>query len=138
MKEGNTTMRRGRRVILWFMLLMMISLFGGCGSAPEDETPITSKWELVEWTIGGKTTVIKDDPIANLTTDMLPAFSSSDGSSCVFSNNGNTHKGTLEYEGNGKYKATFSNLKPVNLVITGKRLCLSNDQRSYEIVFETK
>ena len=120
-------MRLGKRVILGCVMLVRISLLCGCGGAAEgEETPITSKWELVQWTIDGKTTVIKDDPIAKLATDKHPAFSSSDGSSCIFSNNGKTHKGTLEYEGDGRYTARFPNLKPVKLVVTGNRLSLSN------------
>ena len=131
-------MRLGRRLLLGCMLLAMLSLMCGCGSSPDGGVPINSKWELVQWTVNGKTTVVKDNPIAKLTADKQPAFSSSDGSSCVFSNNGKSHKGTLEYKGEGKYRVTFSKGNPVNLVITGNQLSLSNDAKTFEIIFETE
>jgi len=133
-------MKFGKRVAVVCMVLAMHCVLWGCGNSTDADgrALITSKWVLVEWTVNGKTTVIKDDPIAALTVDKQPAFSSSDGSSCVFSNNGKSHKGTLEYQGDGKYRVSFTDVKPVNLVITGNRLNLSNDAKTFEIVFETE
>ena len=124
--------------VLLSSLLIMLFVLSGCGTKVDSDGnfSIDSKWTLVEFTVKGKTTNVKDDPMAKLAEDAQPKFECSDGKNCTFSLNHKTHNGVVTNE-DDVYRITFDDTyKPFLASIDGNRLTLTNESKTVEIIYE--
>ena len=139
--------RNNKKYLLITVLLVCLAMIvmTGCGSSAvqyddNGNASITSKWHLVQFTVNGETTVVADQPwwIKVMFRDKNPAFSSSDGISCVFSNNGKPRNGRMSFS-DGVYHIAFSDTKVgMEATITGSKMVLVNDKGTLELIFEAR
>jgi len=137
---------RKKLLVLLSAAVLSLAVFG-CAAAdndnaaspsPDENTQaadIASDWELVEFTVNGETTTADElDDVA----DIAPAFTCTDGTSCVISNNGSDHPGTLTLVEDGQYTISFDDTEhDMTAQITGDTLTLTNDTGTVEMVFRS-
>jgi len=113
-------------------VLAISSLLAGCGNSTKKI--FAKDWELVEFTVKGTTTKAAD--LDAETKKLAPTFRSEDGKSCVFSNNGKDHAGTIK-EDNGQYVISFGDTSvTMTAVVNGDRLTLTNSKGTLTLIFQ--
>lgn len=125
-----------KKVCLLCSILCVMCLLVGCDSSGSSgNASITDNWQLVEWTVNGKTEKFKDIPPDSLS----PQFSCTDGTNFTFSLKGKGHSGTLT-ESEGVYTLTYNDtFKKMEARISGNRMTITMaDSDVMELIFETK
>lgn len=95
-----------KHIVLCLVMILTMLVFTGCGSKEEKgDKRFTYDWKIYSIESNGKTTYIEAHTIYG------PKFSSSDGVTCVFSNNGKDHNGTLTKLDEDLYSLEFEDSK---------------------------
>ncbi len=122
--------------VLSSFLIVAAGMFG-CGNKASEEVTITSKWELVEFSVNGKVTNTSGESfLFKLMTDSSnPKFVCNDGVNCVFSLGKKKHRGKIT-EQDGIYIIDFDDsYKNMTARIDGDNLILTNESETLEITF---
>lgn len=131
-KESKIMEARWKRAAIGGIVLTICFIIAM--SASRTYEPITSNWELVEYTVNGKTTKVIDEAEDNPNS---PSFVCKGNNSCVVSVNGKDHEGYMTESAKGKYKITFDDTdQGMTATIKGHKLTLENDKKTVEIIFE--
>lgn len=125
-------------VITVFMMCMLCA----CGSKTDENgnALITSDWKLVEYTVNGTRTVMAETEwyVKLFTANMEPAFSTKDGNTCSFSVGGNSHNGTITFDGT-EYTIDYDDSqKDMLATIDGDELRIYTADGKLEFIFEAK
>lgn len=136
----NSKTRKILCVLLIAALLAVIA--AGCGKTVNlgNNAPITSKWEIKEFTVNGTTTKMEDTPtwLKIISASRNPKFSCKDGTNCTLSVNKKTRTGTVTME-DGHYVITFKNATTKFYgTISGNTLFLHDEGGKVLLVFEAK
>lgn len=121
-----------KSIVLCIIMMFMLFVFAGCGSTKEaGDIRFTYDWKLYSITDEKGTIVYSDYDI------FAPKFSSSNGITCTFTNNGKSHNGTLEKKDDNNYTIRFDDTDvPMDAEITDDTLTLTIKDGAMVLVFK--
>ena len=121
------------------IILFAVCILYGCGpknDKDKDKSRLAAEWELVSFTVNGKTDYPENFSDEN--RKLLPQFKCSDGFNCIFVLNEKEHKGTISEE-NGKYVISYDDTdQTMSAVLSGDTLTITNNKGTLDIVFKKK
>ncbi len=121
------------------IILFAVCILYGCGPKNNneiDKSVLGAEWELVSFTVNGKT-----DYPENFSDDnrkLLPQFICKDGVNCIFVLNEKEHKGKI-LEVDGKYVISYDDTdQTMTATLSGDILKITNNRGTLDIMFKKK
>ncbi len=121
------------------IILFAVCILYGCGPKNNkeiDKSVLGADWELVSFTVNGKT-----DYPENFSDDnrkLLPQFKCKDGINCIFVLNEKEHKGEIS-EVDGKYVISYDDTdQTMTATLSGDILKITNNRGTFDIMFKKK
>ena len=130
-------MKKYIRHIIIILFAVCILYGGGPKNNKEiDKSVLGAEWELVSFTVNGKT-----DYPENFSDDnrkLLPQFKCKDGINCIFVLNEKEHKGKIS-EVDGKYVISYDDTdQTMTATLSGDILKITNNRGTFDIMFKKK
>ncbi len=118
------------------LCLLALCLLCSCGPKEDKKNELAAEWELVSFTVNGKTDYPENFTPTN--RKLLPQFKCDDGVNCIFVHNQKEHKGTITEE-DGKYVITYEDtVQTMTATLSGDTLTIVNQKETLEFEFKKK